>query len=92
MNKGEMIREMAEVKELSFAEADRRINTVLGMIKDKLLNGESVNIVGFGKFSVKEMSERNGVNPKTGEPITISARKRISFQTSWPLKQKLNNK
>lgn len=90
MNKGEMIREMAVTQELSFAEADRRLNSVVGMIKNKLLRGESVNLVGFGKFSVKDLEERNGINPRTGEAITIPARKRVSFQLSYPFKEELN--
>ena len=49
-----------------------------------------VNITGIGIFRVKDMRERKGVNPNTGEVITISARKKVAFSASKKLKDLFN--
>ncbi len=56
-------------------------------IKNSLANGETVKLSGFGNFVVKEKSSRVGRNPKTGEPVTVSARKVVSFKAGPKLKK-----
>jgi integration host factor subunit alpha len=60
------------------------------LIKDSLENGKDVLISGFGKFSVKEKRERRGRNPQTGEPITLSSRKIVTFKYSGKLRHFVN--
>jgi DNA-binding protein HU-beta len=64
------------IKRLSIHFPNRRIaaeslDTVLDEIASVLERGDSVNLTGFGKFHVAERGARRGVNPRTGEPITI---------------------
>lgn len=63
------------------------IEAVFFCISNELAKGNTVDLAGFGKFVVKERNERSGVNPATGEKITISASKAPSFKASSTLKK-----
>ena len=62
------------------------IDSVTGALKD----GDSVVLVGFGTFAVKERAARTGRNPQTGQPIEISAAKIPSFKAGKALKDAVN--
>jgi integration host factor subunit alpha len=66
------------------------VETLLEIMKDTLASGEDVLISGFGKFSVKEKSERKGRNPITGEDLMLRPRKVITFRCSGTLREKIN--
>ena len=66
------------------------IETLFELIKQSLQNGEEVMISGFGKFSVKEKQQRRGRNPQSGEPMTVSPRRVVTFHYSAVLKEKMN--
>jgi len=66
------------------------IDTLFELIKRSLENGEDILISGFGKFSVKEKSQRQGRNPQTGEPIDLPQRRVVTFRCSGPLRAKMN--
>jgi DNA-binding protein HU-beta len=61
----------------------------LDNITDSLRSGDSVNFTGFGKFSVAERSQRQGVNPRTGERITIAGGRVPKFSAGAALKSKV---
>jgi integration host factor subunit alpha len=71
-------------------EADEIVSSVLDILKDTLTSGEHVKISGFGKFVVHQKHDRRGRNPQTGEAITITARKILTFKPSILFKQELN--
>jgi integration host factor subunit alpha len=66
------------------------LETVLETIKKTLETSETVKISGFGSFIVKKKSSRNVRNPLSGEPITIAARKILTFKASTVLKSAMN--
>ena len=70
-------------------EAADCVETVLEIIKETLEKGEDVSLSGFGKFSTREKTERKGRNPKTGEEMTITPRRVVSFSLSNVLRAKL---
>jgi len=72
------------------AEAERKLDAFTGLIEDILAKGEEVNFIGWGKFSVAERAERKGRNPKTGEEITIPAKKAVKFKAGKKLNDKVN--
>ena len=72
-------------------EAAEIVEVVFEQIKDTLADGEKLKISGFGNFVVREKAERIGRNPKTGEEITITARKVLTFKPSQVLKNALND-
>ncbi len=90
MNKSELIQAIAADAELTKAEADKALNSFLKAVTSALQNGDSLALVGFGTFSVKERAERKGRNPQTGEEITIAAAKIPSFKAGKSLKDAVN--
>ena len=70
---------------MSFADAQKTVDTILETIKQRLTRGERVLLSGFGCFRVVNRKERKGVNPHTGDPIVIAGRKAITFRASKTL-------
>jgi len=86
MNKAQLIEAVAQTTETK-KEAQTAVETILDTIKSTLKNKQPVAISGFGTFKVKETKARMGRNPKTGEPIQIPAKKKVSFKASKELKE-----
>jgi DNA-binding protein HU-beta len=86
MNKAELIEAIADAADLTKADASRALDGMIDAITAALQKGETVSLVGFGSFVVKERAERQGRNPQTGDSITISAAKIPSFKPGKALK------
>ncbi len=83
MNRTQLIEAVAMKAEISKIQATKYVNMVLGVIADNLCEGDhELAIPDFGRFSIKHMAERQGVNPATGEKITIEARDKVVFKAS----------
>ncbi|MBW2060570.1 MAG: integration host factor subunit alpha [Deltaproteobacteria bacterium] len=67
------------------------VDDLFEIIKETLVKGESVKVSGFGNFEVREKKARRGRNPRTGEEITISARRVLKFKPSQVLRKAINN-
>lgn len=72
-------------------EAGDLVDLIFELMKETLGRGETIKISGFGNFVLRDKRERQGRNPQTGEPITISARRVLTFKPSHLLKQALND-
>ena len=91
MTKADIIEAVYEkVGGCSKKEAAEIVETVFNTIKETLESGEKIKISGFGNFVVREKKARIGRNPQTGEEITISARRVLTFKPSQVLKNALN--
>ena len=90
MNKSELVDHVAESADISKAAATRAVESALEAITQSLNNGESVALVGFGTFLVRERAARASRNPKTGEAIQIAAAKVPAFKAGKALKDALN--
>ena len=90
MNKSELINAIAEQSNLSKADAGRSLDALIKIIETTLKAGDSISLVGFGTFAVKERAERTGRNPQTGQEITIAAAKVPSFKPGKGLKDAVN--
>ena len=86
MNKSDLINAIATHSGLTKANADRALGALVQTIESTLKSGDSIELVGFGTFEVKERAERSGRNPQTGEAITIAAAKVPSFKAGKALK------
>jgi len=86
MNKSELIDAVASHANLTKADAGRALDAITQSIQAALKAGDSVVLVGFGTFEVKERAERTGRNPQTGAAITIAAAKSPSFKAGKGLK------
>src|SRR5215216_3489587 len=91
MTKADIIEAVYEkVGGFSKKEAAEIVESVFNTIKETLEKGEKIKISGFGNFVVREKKARIGRNPQTGEEITISARRVLTFKPSQVLKNVLN--
>ncbi len=88
MTKSEFVDSIAGNFDSKKAAADA-VETVLDGITDTLASGGEVAFTGFGKFSVAERGPRQGVNPRTGERITIAGGKVPKFSAGAGLKQRV---
>jgi DNA-binding protein HU-beta len=86
MNKSELIDAIASKGDLSKAQAGQALDAMISAVGEALKSGDSVTLVGFGTFSVKERAARSGRNPKTGETIQIAASKVPGFKAGKGLK------
>lgn len=86
MNKSELIDAIAESANLTKADAGRALDGFINAVTGALSKGESVALVGFGTYSVKDRAERKGRNPQTGEDIIIKAAKIPAFKAGKSLK------
>ncbi|HLQ26014.1 MAG TPA: HU family DNA-binding protein [Acidiferrobacterales bacterium] len=89
MNKSELIDKVAATAELNKASATRAVEAVFDSIVNALHQGDSVNLVGFGTFSVGMRAARAGRNPRTGEAINIAASRNPKFKAGKGLKDAL---
>ncbi|MFH1538255.1 MAG: HU family DNA-binding protein [bacterium] len=86
MNKAELLDAIAKKTGESRASTERGLNAAVEAITKELKKGKSVQLVGFGTFSVKNRAARTGVNPATGQKIKIKAKKVAVFKAGAKLK------
>jgi len=86
MNKSELTESMADEAGLTKADAGRALDALIGSVSKALKKGDTVNLIGFGTFSVKKRAARTGRNPATGETIKIKASKTPSFKAGKAFK------
>lgn len=89
MTKSEFVDQVAAESGLGKGEAAQAVDAVLKTIEDTLKRGSEVNFSGFGKFSVAERGARQGVHPRTGQPIQIAASRVPKFTAGSKLKAAL---
>ena len=91
MTRAELIRVVAyKLPKIKPNDVDRVIHATLEAIRDELAAGGEVNLIGFGKFSVKDRAARTGRNPRTGEEIQVSAYKLPTFTAGRTFKEAVN--
>ena len=90
MNKTQLIEVVAKQADLKKKDAEAAVNAVISAIENALVEGDKVQLVGFGTFEVKDRAERTGKNPRTGESITIPASKYPAFSAGGALKAAVN--
>jgi integration host factor subunit alpha len=70
-------------------EAEKLVDQFFAVIRDTLLQGETVKLVGFGQFTVRRKNARPARNPRTGESAVVTARQVVTFKASHKLKEKM---
>ena len=89
MNRTELAAAVAEKTGMTKVDAKKAVDAALEAIEEALVANDTVALLGFGNFSVVERPERQGVNPSTGEKITIAAKKSAKFKAGSALNAKL---
>lgn len=91
MNKAELVGKMAEKAELTKKEAEAALNAFIKTVEEALVEGEKVQLVGFGTFETRERVARQGRNPRNPEQIIeIPASKAPAFKAGKALKDIVN--
>jgi DNA-binding protein HU-beta len=90
VTKSEFVDQVANKASLGKKEAAEAVDAVLDVIEDTLSRGSDVVFTGFGKFHVSHRNARQGVHPRTGEPIQIAESKVPKFTAGAKLKKSVN--
>lgn len=90
MNKTELIDKIAAGAGISKADAKKALDATTNALKEALVAGDKIQLVGFGTFSVSERPAREGINPATKEKIQIAAKKVAKFKAGAELADALN--
>ena len=92
MSKAYLIEKIADDVDVAKVVAERALNSILQNITKVVTKGESVQLIGFGTFSLGKRSARVGRNPKTGEAIQIPAAKTVKFTAGKAFKDSVNKR
>jgi len=91
MTKVDIVERIKEKTGMNGKEAAAALESAFELIKKALESGENLKISGFGSFIIKQKQHRKGRNPQTGESMTISARKVLTFKPSAVLRSAIND-
>lgn len=89
MTKVQLVEAVRKILGSSRADAQRGVNAVLECVKKGIKKDKTVQIAGFGSFTVRKRKARTGRNPQTGEKIKIKASKTVGFKPGKALKESL---
>ena len=90
MNKTELVEKIAANAGISKVDAKKALDAAVVAIKDALVKGDKVALIGFGTFSVNERPAREGINPATKQKIKIAAKKVAKFKAGAELAKVVN--
>ena len=90
MNKTQLVASISEKSGLSKKESEKALSAFTESIVEALQNGDKVSLVGFGTFDVRHRAARQGLNPRTKEPIEITASNAPAFKAGKAFKDALN--
>ncbi len=90
MTKADIVENIFEKVGLLKKDVSDVVELVFETIKHTLAKGEEIKLSSFGTFTVKQKRPRRGRNPKTGEDMTITARKVLLFKSSHILRDTMN--
>lgn len=91
MNKTDLIDALAQDQNLPIRTAESIIATVLDAMTETLVNGDNIEIRGFGSFTVREYNSYDGRNPKTGDAIKVKPKKLPFFRVGKELCASVND-
>ena len=91
MTKSELVEQLSTTNgELNKKEAELIVNTIFDSIGNALVDGDRVEIRGFGSFSIRERDAREARNPKSGEIVKIPSKKTPFFKTGKELRARVD--
>ena len=90
MNKSQLIDAVASKSGLTKADTEKSFKAFVETISEEMGKGESITLIGFGTFLVRDRKARTGRNPRTGETIQIAASKIPAFKAGKALKDAVN--
>ena len=91
LTRKELTETLADQLGFSQSNCAQIVDSFLDNMKQTMVNGNSIKLVHFGTFTVRNKSPRRGRNPRTGETITIKKRQAVSFRPSKKLREQVNS-
>lgn len=91
MNKNQLIQILKERNGYPLTINERIVDDFLEVVTDSLVQGEEVQIAGFGTFDIRVSNPRLGTNPRTLEKFDIGHYARPSFRAGRSLKHSIKN-
>jgi integration host factor subunit beta len=91
MTKAELVERVAEKINLTKKQTETIVNILLNSITEALSNGDKVELRGFGSFRIRGRNPREGRNPKTGETVSIPAKKVPFFKAGKELREMVDD-
>jgi len=91
MIKADLVNKIARKMDIPKQEAEEGVNLFFHSIKEAILQGEEIEIRGFGSFRFRKRTSRSGRNPRTGEPVKVPPKKVLYFKPSKLLKELINS-
>ena len=91
MTRAELIVNVADKAKLDRKSAEKAVTATFEVIKQALVEGDKVQVLGFGTFENRTRSARKGRNPRTGAEIEIPASSLPSFKAGKGLKEAVNH-
>ena len=91
MNKSELIDAVALKRGISFKKAEEIVNTIFDSMAQAMVDGDRIEIRGFGSFVVNDYKSYTGRNPKTGESIAVKPKKLPFFKVGKELKERVDS-
>ena len=91
MTKSDLIIRIAEARDLTKKEAAIIVDTIFECITESLASGDKVELRGFGSFKVKKRRSREGRNPKTGDRVSVDAKRVPYFKAGKELRERVNS-
>ncbi|WP_182407227.1 integration host factor subunit alpha [Psychrobacter sp. GP33] len=92
LTKSDMIEHLMYQLNLTRQEGRCLVENFFDELSESLIAGNEVKLSGFGNFELKDKSSRPGRNPKTGEPVDVSARRVVTFKTGQKFRQKVDER
>ncbi len=89
MNKNELVKAIADKANLKVSDTEKLVNSFIDTVSGELKRKGKVTLVGFGTFGISHRKQRIGVNPKTGEKLTIKAKDVPVFKPGKALKESI---
>lgn len=90
MTKTDLINVVADKSGFTKKDAEKAVNSVIDSISEALVEGDKVQLIGFGTFEVRERKEKESINPKTREKFISPAKKAPAFKAGKALKDAVN--
>jgi len=91
MNKQELVDAVASAVGISKSAAGEAVDAFVAVVTKAVVEGEGVQLVGFGTFSTGQRAARTGRNPRTGETLQIAAAKTVKFTAGKAFKDSVNS-
>jgi integration host factor subunit beta len=92
MTKSELIERISEELKLPAGKAEQIVNCVFDSMAQALQQGEGIEIRGFGSFTVREYKAYEGRNPRTGETVSVGAKRLPFFKVGKDLRERVNRR